>query len=427
MTSLNDHTDVGLAEDLDVDRFRQDFPTITEDQIYLDTVATSLTPIPVIDAMTDYYMHHRANVNRGVYDLSLQANARYEAALSNIAQHIGAKVQELAITTNTTHALSEVALTLDFKEGDEVLISSLEHSSNVLPWMRLAKTVGVKVKTYNPGKTGLFDVDEFGKFLSDKTRLVSLTHVSNVLGSVVPVEDVGRLCKERGVLFMIDGAQAVPHMPIDVKRLGCDFLAFSGHKMLGPTGIGVLYLRQELAESLMPAILGGGSVDTTACHGVAAGDNRIDDCSWSALPHKWMAGTPPIAEIIGLSQAVDYLNMVGIERIQAHDARLVERAMAGLAEIPGVDIFGPPEPHLRRAIVSFNLGNLPAFEVGRMLNEEFGIAVRAGEHCAVGYFMGAEQANPHLGNVRASFYFYNTVEEVDRFLAAVETIASTCL
>ncbi len=324
------------SEHIAVDRVRQDFPTISADNVYLDSVASSLTPLPVIEAMTDYYMKYRANVHRGSYDLSLETSERFEAAVANIARFVGAQSEEIVVTSNATHALNEVALSLDFRPGDEVVVSSLEHSSNILPWKRLAKKVGINLVWYKPGKSGFFDLDAFEQVLTPKTRLVTLTYVSNVLGSIVPVEDVARICRERNILYLVDASQAAPHLPIDVKRIGCDFLAFSGHKMLGPTGIGILYLKQDHAEALMPAFLGGGTMNTSACHCTTLEDCSIDECTYSELPHKWLAGTPPIAETLGLSAAVDYLNGIGFEAIMRHDTRLMRRALAGLLAIPGI-------------------------------------------------------------------------------------------
>jgi cysteine desulfurase/selenocysteine lyase len=410
-----------------VERIRQDFPTISSDSVYLDSVASSLTPLPVIEAMTDYYMKYRANVHRGSYDLSLEASEQFEAALANVARFVGARPEEIVVTSNATHALNEVALSLDFQPGDDVVVSSLEHSSNILPWKRLAKKVGINLVWYKPGKSGFFDLDKFAQILTPRTRLVALTYVSNVLGSIVPVEEVARICRERNILYLVDASQAVPHRPIDVKRIGCDFLAFSGHKMLGPTGVGILYLRQEHAETLMPAFLGGGTMNTSACHCTTLEGCSIDECTYNELPHKWLAGTPPIAEMLGLSAAIDYLDAIGFEAIMRHDARLMERALPGLLTIPGIELFGPDEPAKRSSILSFNIGTLPPSEVGRILNEEFTIAVRAGDHCAVNYFRDIQELERPKGNVRASFYLYNTEEEVDRFLAAVRAIALTCL
>jgi cysteine desulfurase/selenocysteine lyase len=415
------------SEHFAVERIRRDFPTISPDDVYLDSVASSLTPLPVIEAMTDYYMKYRANVHRGSYDLSLMASERFEAAVGNVARFIGARPEEIVVTSNATHALNEVALSLDFQPGDDVVLSSLEHSSNMLPWKRLAKKAGINLLWYKPGKSGFFDLDKFERILTPRTRLVTLTYVSNVLGSIVPVEEVARICRERNILYLVDASQAAPHRPIDVKRIGCDFLAFSGHKMLGPTGVGILYLKQEHAETLMPAFLGGGTMNTSACHCTTLEDCSIDECTYSELPHKWLAGTPPIAEMLGLSAAVDYLDTIGFEAIMRHDARLMERALPGLLAIPGIELFGPDDPPKRSSILSFNIGTLPPSEVGRMLNEEFNIAVRAGDHCAVNYFRDVQELERPKGNVRASFYVYNTEEEVDLFLTAVKKIAQTCL
>ena len=240
---------------------RADFPTIRSDEVYLDSVASSLTPRPVVEAMNDYYFSYRANVHRGSYDLSLKASEKFETALVEIADFVGADPSEIIVTTNTTQAINTVALTLEFQPDDEIILSTLEHTSNMAPWVRLQRQ-GVRIRWYNPGRAGVFDLEEFAQLFTDKTRLVALTYVSNVLGTIVPVHEVARLCAARGVMYLVDAAQAVPHLPVDAHQIGCDFLAFSGHKMLGPTGIGVLYMRRDHAESMIPAILGGGAIDT---------------------------------------------------------------------------------------------------------------------------------------------------------------------
>jgi cysteine desulfurase/selenocysteine lyase len=404
----------------DVQQIRRDFPTISPDDVYFDSVASSLTPTPVVDSIIEYYTKYRANVHRGHYDLSMKASEKFEEAVAAIARFINAKPSEIVITTNCTHAINEVALTVDFKPGDEVVLSTLEHSSNMVPWARLEKKIGIKTRWYKPGKLGLFDIKEFEKLLTPRTKLVSLTYVSNVVGTVVPVEQVAELCRSRGILYLIDAAQAVPHFKVDVKKIGCDFLAFSGHKMLGPTGIGILYVKEEHAESMMPAFLGGGTIETSNCNCTLIDECNIDDCSFSELPYKWMAGTPPIAATLGMKVAIDYLDKVGFPNITKNDDKLMARAMAGMSSIKHVDVFGPLQSDLRKSIISFNIGSLPAKEVGRMLNEEFKISVRAGDHCAVNYFKDVQADGTAPGNVRASFYVYNTEEEVDRLLNAVE-------
>jgi cysteine desulfurase / selenocysteine lyase len=416
-TGLQEHAGLDLAA------IRADFPTITPDQIYLDSVASSLTPLPVVEAMNEYYLRFRANIHRGTYDLSMRASERYDQAVRGVAEFLGAAPEEIVFTQNTTHAINLVAHTLDFEPGDEIVLSNLEHTSNMAPWVRLAERHGLVLRWYNAGRDGDFDVAEFARLLSPRTRLVTLTYISNVLGTVVPVEQIGRLCREHGTLFLVDAAQAVPHVPIDLRTLDCDFLAFSGHKMLGPTGIGVLFIRRRHAEQMTPGILGGGTIDTAACECPSLEECRIEYCSFSELPDKWQAGTPPIAEALGLHAAIGYLRKVGLDRLAAYEHGLMSRLLDGLAGIGGVELYGPVDPDRRIAIVSFNIGRVPPEEVGRILDERYGIAVRAGRHCAVNYFNEIEGAGSVAGNVRAGLYLYNTAEEVDRFLGAVDQIA----
>lgn len=410
----------------DVNKIRNDFPTISANNIYFDSVASSLTPMSVVNSMNEYYTKYRANVNRGFYDFSMKASEKFEESVASIANLINSKITEIVITSNATHSINEVALSLDFEPGDEVVLSTLEHSSNMVPWARLEKKIGIGTRWYNPGELGLFNIDEFEKLLTKKTKLVSLTYVSNAVGTLVPVKQVSELCKSRGILFLVDAAQAVPHMKIDVQDIGCDFLAFSGHKMLGPTGVGVLYVKEELAESLMPAFLGGGTINTSGCSCSLTDECNIDQCNFNDLPHKWQAGTPPIAEAIGLKAAIDYLNAIGFDDIGIHGEALMKHMMNGLNSIPHVDIFGPNEPELRKSIVSFNIGDLPPTEVGRILDEKYNIAARAGDHCAVGYFKSSRTIEAP-GNVRVSLYIYNTEEEVNRFLNAIEDISRVCI
>jgi cysteine desulfurase / selenocysteine lyase len=410
---------------LDVQSIRQDFPTIQSDSIYLDSAASSLTPLPVLEAMTSYYMHHRTNLHRGMHKLAMETAKKFDAAVENIAHFIGAQAEELSITTNATYAINQVALSLDFHPGEEVIVSTLEHSSNVIPWLRLAEKAGITVRWWVANPDGSLNLEALEALLTDKTRLVALTHVPNVLGSIVPVEAVGKICNKRGILYLVDACQSVPHLPVDVKRIGCDFLAFSGHKMCGPTGIGILYLKSSHAQQLTPAIVGGGTIDTYRTRYDTLENYTFDTVSFSALPHKWMAGTPPIAETLGLSAAIDYLRGVSFEAIVQHDLQLVERTLTGLSEIPGVVIFGPRDAAQRSSIVSFNIEGLYPLKVGRMLTEEFGIGLRAGHHCALNYFHEMQPQGKVEGNVRASFYLYTTLEEVEYFLSAVKTIVST--
>jgi cysteine desulfurase / selenocysteine lyase len=410
--------------ELDVDAIRADFPCLTDELAYFDSVASSLTPTPVIDAMVDYYTHYRANIHRGSYDLSIQASERFDEAVTTIARFINAEPDEVVLTQNATQAINLAALTLDFEPGDEIVLSSLEHTSNMAPWMRISGRRDVKVRWYQAGRTEHFDLDRFTDLLTPKTKLVTLAHVSNVIGSVVPVAEVGRICRERGILFLVDAAQSTPHMLDDVKAIDCDFLAFSGHKMLGPTGVGALYVRRELGQRLVPAVLGGGTIDTTSCASPSLETCVLEHCSFTGLPHKWQAGTPPIAEALGLAAAMDYLSAIGAERLAVHEHHLLDRMLRGMTEIPGVEIHGPLNAEDRHAIVSFNVAGMPPEEVGRILNENFGVAVRAGQHCAVNYFF--KELNEHVehpGNVRAGVYLYNNDADVDRLLEGVQAIA----
>jgi len=411
------------AAGTDLSGLRNDFPTLRSEQAFLDSVASSLTPTSVVHAMNEFYFEYRANVHRGVYDASLEASEHFESAQAKVAGFIGAQREELVFTSNATHAINLIALSMEFSAGDEIVLSTLEHTSNMIPWSRLAKRQGLTLRWYHPGIEGVFDVDAFASLLNERTKLVSLTHVSNVLGTVVPVADVAKLCRSGGIPFMVDACQAVPHMPVDVRAIDCDFLAFSGHKMLGPTGIGGLYIRRELAESMLPAILGGGSIDTTGrCGCPSLEECNIDYAVFSELPDKWQAGTPPIAEALGLRAATEYLDEVGFDAIQAHERELMAAALDGLADIPAVTVYGPGRVEDLSSIISFNIGDRSPHEIGRLLDERFGIAVRAGQHCALSYFKDAPDIK-QPGNVRASFYLYNTLEEIDRFVDAVAKLA----
>jgi cysteine desulfurase/selenocysteine lyase len=377
--------------------------------------------------MTDYYTHHRTNLHRGMYKQAQETAKKFDAAVTRIASFIGASPEEISITTNAAYAINQVALSLNFQPGDEVIISTLEHSSSVVPWLRLARQIGISVRWGVATPEGSLDLAELEALLTDNTRLVALTHVPNVLGSLVPVEAVGKICNERGILYLVDACQSVPHIPVDVRRIGCDFLAFSGHKMCGPTGIGILYLKAPLAQQLTPAIIGGGTINTYKTHYDTLESCTLDSYIFSDVPHKWIAGTPPIVETLGLSAAITYLEAVGFDAIMQHDLQLMEQALAGLSTIPGVVIFGPQEAAQRSAIVSFNIAGIAPIEVGRLLNETFNIGVRAGHNCALNYFYEVQPQGMVAGNVRASFYLYISSEEIACFLAAVKTIASSHL
>ena len=379
------------------ERVRADFP-ILKHIIYMDSAATSLTPEPVVEAVVGYYRDYNANVGRGVYRLSQVASHKYKDAHEKVAGFIGAKeAGEVIFTKNTTEAINMVAY---------VVTTLLEHHSNFLPWFKLREK-GVNLKIVNPNRSGEFKIADFEAAIGDSTRLVAITHVSNVLGTISPIKELSAICKEKGALLLVDGAQSAPHIPLDVEKLGCDFLAFSGHKMLGPTGTGVLWVKDP--DGLEPTFFGGGMIEKVSVDGyeLAAGYERFE------------AGTPNIAGGIGLGRAVDYLNDVGMDKLQAYEERLAKRLLEGLLNIEAVQVYGSTNPSGRIGVVSFNIGGSNPHDVALMLDEASGITVRSGHHCCMPLmnYLHVE------GTVRVSLYLYNTEEEVDKFLKSVESIA----
>ncbi len=386
-----------------VEEIRNDFPLVNE-IIYLDSAATSLTPIPVIEAVTAYYREYNANIGRGVHRLSQIASARYRAARRRIAAFIGGEEEEIVFTPSATYAINTVARGLPWRPGDRVVTSGLEHHSNLLPWLRL-RDQGVEVTVVEARTPGGLDADDFRAAIDTRTRLVAVTHVSNVLGTITPVADIAALCHETGALLLLDGAQSVPHMPVDVGRLGCDFLCFSGHKMLGPTGTGVLWARKELISRLSPLVVGGGAIE----------DVSTDEYRLTPGYAGFEAGTPNIAGVIGLGRAVDYLSEIGMEQVEEHEARLTERLLAGLQRIDRVRIIGDEGTHGRIGVVPFTVDGMNPHDVALLLDEAAGIMVRSGHQCALPLMkeLGLD------GVVRVSLYLYNTEEEVETFLTTL--------
>jgi cysteine desulfurase / selenocysteine lyase len=387
-----------------VDRIRGDFP-ILSDIIYLDNAATSFTPEPVIAAMVEFEHRYRANVGRGVHRLTRIASQRYWHAHEKVAQFIGGRDGIAVFTKNTTEAINMVAHGLEWKAGDRILTTVLEHHSNLLPWRALAKQ-GVKVEIIGISPDYSLDLSALETAITDATRLVAVTHASNVLGVVVPVEKIAKLCRDHGSIFLVDGAQTVPHMPVDVNQLGCDFFAFSGHKMLGPTGTGVLWMKEDLIE---PLILGGGMVETVTKEGYTAAEGY----------QKFEAGTPNIAGGIGLGAAVDYLQTIGMGKIRDHEEQLTARLIEGLKKIKRVYVYAPERTGARIGVVSFTVDGLHPHEIAQQLDDNADIMVRSGHHCC-------QPLMEHLGipdgTVRASLALYNTQQEVDLCIAAVEEI-----
>ena len=392
------------------DKIRADFP-ILKDIIYMDNAATSLTPEPVLEAVLSYYREYKANVGRGVHRLAQIATQKYRDAHRKVAEFIGANAGEVIFTKNTTEAINMVAYGLQFEKGDEIVTTLLEHHSNFLPWLRL-KEKGVVMKIVKPNKTGVFDLSDFEHAIGARTRLVAVTQVSNVLGTISPIKEIAAMCKEKGsgngALFLVDGAQSVPHIRIDIEELGCDFLAFSGHKMLGPTGTGVLWVKNLYA--LEPTFLGGGMIETVS----------QEDYTLAGGYEGFEAGTPHIAGGIGLGRAVDYLKEIGMGEVKAHEEGLTKRLLDGLQDIEKVQVYGSTNLNERIGLVSFTINGLHPHDVALMLDEASAIMVRSGHHCCMPLmtYLGLKE-----GTVRASLYLYNTKEEVNTFLETVEGIA----
>ena len=404
-----------MKEIYDVEALRADFPILAETVygkplVYLDNTATSQTPRQVVEEIDRLYTHTKANVHRGVHCLSQKATAAMEASRERVRAFIGAdSTDEIIFTRGTTESLNLVAASYGslLDEGDEIILTVMEHHSNIVPWQLLAARKGVVIKVVPCDDRGVLDLDAYRALFTDRTRLVSFCHVSNVLGTVNPVAEMAAYAHEHGAVVCIDGAQAIAHEKIDVKALGADFYAFSSHKMYGPTGIGILYGRRDLLDA-MPPYQGGGEM---------IGHVSFSGTTWADLPYKFEAGTPDFIGAAALAKAIDYMENVGIERIAAHEAKLLERATAAIADIPGLRIFGTAPG--KAAVLSFLVGDAHHYDTGVLL-DQMGIEVRTGHHCAQPLMerFGIE------GTVRASFALYNTEAEVDAFATALRRAAA---
>ncbi|HGF1449951.1 TPA: cysteine desulfurase [Streptococcus suis] len=396
---------------MDLERIRKDFSILDqvvndEPLVYLDNAATTQKPQQVLDVLADYYQKDNANVHRGVHTLSERATARYEAARQKVADFIQAKSsKEILFTRGTTTSLNWVAqFAREILQPDqEVIISVQEHHSNIIPWQQACQQTGAKLR-YVTLKDGELDMDHLRSLLSSKTKFVSLAHVSNVLGGVAPIGEIAELVHEVGAYLVVDGAQSVPHMAINVQELDVDFYAFSGHKMLGPTGIGVLYGKEELLNLMSPVEFGGEMIDFVF----------EQSATWKELPWKFEAGTPNIAGVIGLGAAIDYLTEIGMDAIQAHEAELVDYVFPKLQAIPGLTIYGSQDLSKRTGVIAFNLDDLHPHDVATALDYE-GVAVRAGHHCAQPLLRYLQVP----ATVRASFYIYNTKADCDKLVEAI--------
>jgi len=396
---------------LDVDKIRLDFPILQTGVIYMDSAASSLTPEPVLEKMTEFYHRYRANVDRGIHQLSQKASEEYESAHRKVARFIDARSEEeIIMTRNTTEGLNIVANGLKWKKGDKIVTTLMDHHSNFIIWQRVRQRHGVKLEAIKPNEQGLFNVADFERVIDDQTRVVAVPHVSNALGSVVPISEISKIAARRGALTVIDGAQSVPHIRVDVREIGCDFLAFSGHKMCGPTGSGALYMRGEVAKEVEPTLIGGGTIQ----------DVSPEEFTLASGWHRFEAGTPAIAEVIGLGRAVDYLTQLGMENVRAHEMGIGKALHEGLRKIPEVKVYGPEDSADRVALASFNVGDLNPHDVALALDVSKKIMIRSGHHCALPTMKEVIHAD---GTARASLYIYNTAEEVELFLSTVEEIA----
>ncbi|WP_399389105.1 cysteine desulfurase [Thermanaerothrix sp. 4228-RoL] len=401
---------------ISVEKIRADFPILQREVrpgvklVYLDSTATAQKPLAVIEAMDKYYRWSNANIHRGVHTLGEEATALYEAARQRVARFINArKTREIVFTRNTTEAINLVAYSWGRSQlhpGDLIVLTEMEHHSNLVPWQILGAEKGLRLEFVPVTDDGYLDLIAYQQLLEQRPRLVAFTHMSNVLGTINPVTQMIELAHQAGAMVLLDGAQSVPHLRVDVQALGVDFLAFSAHKMLGPTGIGVLYAREDLLEH-MPPFLGGGDMIKKV---------QLRSFVPNEIPYKFEAGTPAIAEAVGFAAAIDYLENVGMEAIAAYEHELVAYALERLATIPGLKVFGPPAEH-RGGVVSFSIEGVHPHDVAQILDRE-GIAVRAGHHCA----MPLHEKLGVAATTRASFYLYNTFDEVDRLVEALQKV-----
>ena len=394
---------------------RNHFPILDQEVnghplVYLDSAATSQKPVQVIETLDRYYRFDNSNVHRGVHTLGNRATDGYEGAREKVRKFINAKsTQEVIFMRGTTTAINTVAQSYgraDVSEGDEIVITHMEHHSNIIPWQQLAKETGAVLKYIDLEEDGTLSLDKVRETITDKTKIVSIMYVSNVLGTMNPIEEITKIAHQHGAIMCVDAAQAAPHLKIDVQNLDCDFLAFSGHKMCGPTGIGVLYGKKDLLNNMEPIEFGGEMIDFVGLY----------ESTWKELPWKFEGGTPIIAGAIGLGAAIDFLEEIGLDAIEKHEHELAGYAMDKMSEIDGLTIYGPRDPEKRAGLVTFNLDDVHPHDVATVLDMN-GIAVRAGHHCAQPLMKWLQVSS----TARASFYLYNTTDDVDRLVEGLRT------
>ena len=402
----------------DIEKVREDFPILSrkvhdKPLVYLDNAATTQKPLCVLDAMRDEYLNENANVHRGVHYLSVQATELHEQARETVRRFLNAKsTSEIVFTRGTTEGLNLIAATFSeamMEPGDEVIVSVMEHHSNIVPWQLAARRKGIRLRVIPMSDNGILDMEAYKSLFNEKTKIVSVAHVSNVLGTINPISDIVRIAHDNGVPCVVDGAQSAPHMKVDVQKLGCDFYVCSGHKMYGPTGIGVLYGKEEWLDRLPPYQGGGEMIDHVS----------FEKTTFEKPPLKFEAGTPDYIASHGLAIAIDYMERLGMDNIERHERELTAYALQRLSAIDGMHIYGPHDQlHSHDAVVSFNVGNIHHMDMGTLL-DQLGIAVRTGHHCAQPLMdrLGV------LGTVRASFALYNTKHEIDVLAEGIERVS----
>ena len=409
---------------IDLTKYLEDFPILQRTVrggnrlVYLDSGATSQKPEVVIAAESNFYRKHNAAVHRGAHLLAEEASLAYESARENVAKFIGAEIVETIFTKSATESINALAYSFGnsepgsrfhLKSGDEILVSEMEHHANLIPWQQLAKRTGAKLRWFEVTPEGRLDLSKISELINKKTKIVAITHQSNVLGSITPLSKITAAAKSVGAFVVLDACQSVPHFEVKVKKLDVDFIAFSGHKMLGPTGIGVLWGRQSLLEEMPPFLFGGSMIDSVT----------MEQATWAELPRKFEAGVPNMAQAVGLSAAVDYINKIGISNIHEHENQLTKALLAGLAHMQGVKVIGPTDLTERGGVVSFTVDGIHPHDVGQVL-DQYGIAVRTGHHCA---WPLMRKLNV-VGTTRASFHLYNTISDVEKLLEGIAHVQS---
>lgn len=393
---------------------RNDFPIFKKkingkELVYLDNASTTQKPYSVIDSITDFYTNYNSNIHRAVYQLAEEATELYEQSREKIANFINVRPEEIVFTRNTTESINLIAHSWarsNLKKDDGIVITELEHHSNIVPWQILCQEIGTRLEYVGIDENGFLDLEHMIELISSKkVKLVSLSHMSNVLGTIVPIEGIIKVAHEHGIPVIVDGAQSVPHMPVNVKNMDCDFLVFSAHKMLGPTGVGVLYAKKEFLEKMRPFMGGGDMIkEVFKFH-----------TNYNEVPYKFEAGTPNIADVVGFGAAIDYLEKIGMENIRRHEISLTEYALESILSLKYVTVYGPRDPKYRGGVISFNIADIHPHDLATIMNDH-GIAIRSGHHCAQVLMQRLDVP----ATSRASFYIYNTKEEIDKFVNAIK-------